>query len=145
MLKEDSIVISIGLIRHGYVPDFDFNHTEELPEFVNANKLLLQFKNCKLYSDLCPEIITDNDIHLQLNYIEDLVKAAKYQLKSTKYTPLALKYGLSNPHLLALKYTNKVANKITSELKNTWQTKLNGFSDYSFSHAWLVQQSLQLD
>jgi glyoxylase-like metal-dependent hydrolase (beta-lactamase superfamily II) len=136
----------IDVINAGWVPIYNTNLSEDVPGYVGAPAIALDYPWRHLISGHLGRLATREDVAVHQQYIADIEASAREALASVNPVPLYMHYGENvwagiRAHLKAV--TDRAAAPVVA--KYTGVLAAADIEEYTWTTTFAIMQSLRLD
>jgi glyoxylase-like metal-dependent hydrolase (beta-lactamase superfamily II) len=136
----------IDVINAGWVPIYNTNLSEDVPGYMGAPAIAMDYPWRHLISGHLGRLATREDVALHQQYIADIEAAAKEALASVNPVPLYMHYGENvwagiRAHLKSV--TDRAAAPVVA--KYTGVLAAADIEEYTWTTTFAIMQSLRLD
>ncbi|WDE02946.1 MBL fold metallo-hydrolase [Thalassomonas viridans] len=144
-IPEQKVLMVVDIIYPEWTPFGEMAQSENMPAYLHAHELLLNYDFDTLVSGHLGQLGTREDVEKQLAYLRDITDNAATALQTTDFNAIATEYGQDNPWLLFEKYLDSVADTCNEITLDTWAEQLAAADVFTKSHCAKMVESLRID
>jgi glyoxylase-like metal-dependent hydrolase (beta-lactamase superfamily II) len=139
------VLMVVDLFFPGWVPFLNLALAQDVPGFVDAHELALEYDFDTLVAGHLGRLGTREDVETQLAYIMDVRANAAEALQTTDFMAIAGETGFINQWKLFGAYLDAVAQNCADLTLETWAGKLGGAEEFTKSHCFTMAEALRID
>lgn len=142
---EQKTLMVIDVIFPGWMPWRRFALAQDIPGYFEQVKKINEMKWDILVAGHVQRTGTHADVALQLEFMNDLKKAAQQALMTTKPGEGLHPEDSGNPWAFFGNYIDRVVIQTMNTINPKWSTKLAGYDVYIWDQCYAMEQSLRID
>jgi glyoxylase-like metal-dependent hydrolase (beta-lactamase superfamily II) len=127
----------VDVIFPGWVPFKDLAVSQAIPDWITAQHLSLKYPWRTLVAGHNGRLGTRRDVELQIDYVADLLTAARATMASLDATPLFKKYG-DNSWAIFRAYLNEASVRTAAPVIDKYVGKLAGADVFTPDNAFSI-------
>ncbi len=139
------VLMVIDIVFPGWVSFPDLAVAEDVPGFVALHDTILAYDFETFVGGHLTRLGTREDVETSRAYIQDIQTNAAMALQTVDLAAIAAEVGYDNPWALFDVYLDAVAQTCADATILVWEDRLGGTDIFTFSHCWVMSESLRID
>ncbi len=142
---QQKVLMLVDVIFPGWVPFAELALAEDIPGFYAAHDDVLSYDFDVFVGGHLTHTGTREDVEIQQEFILDLRENAATALQTVDFGAIAAETGFEDQWLLFDTYLDAIAQHCTDATLADWADRLDGAESFTYSHCWVVMESLRID
>ncbi len=142
--KQKTLML-VDIIFPGWVPFKNLGIAEDVPAYIDAHDIALQYNFETLVAGHVTRLGTRNDVVVSKAFALDLKTTCQQAFAKVDFMKSAQETGFDDKWKMYNTYFEKVVEVARGEMYNKWNGKLGGLDTYLKDDCWVMCESLSVD